>query len=87
MRVLVDGRAEGRVDPLDRGLHYGDGLFETLAVTGDRPRFFDWHLERLNEGARRLYRRAGFAEKRTRRSLLAGWILHQRAWIFMRKDL
>ena len=54
MRVLVDGRAEGRVDPLDRGLHYGDGLFETLAVTGDRPRFFDWHLERLNEGARRL---------------------------------
>jgi 4-amino-4-deoxychorismate lyase len=54
MRVLVDGRAEDRVDPLDRGLHYGDGLFETMAVTGGRPRFFDWHLERLNEGARRL---------------------------------
>jgi len=54
MRVLVDGRAQGQVDPHDRGLHYGDGLFETLAVVGGRPRFFGWHLERLNEGARRL---------------------------------
>ena len=42
------------------------------------------------------YRRRGVAqallaraeeEARVRRSLLAGWILHQRAWVFMRKDL
>ena len=54
MRVLVDGQAGGCVDPLDRGLQYGDGLFETIAVPGSRPRFLDWHLERLADGTRRL---------------------------------
>jgi len=54
MRVLVDGQAGGCVDPLDRGLQYGDGLFETIAVPGSRPRFLDWHLERLAAGTRRL---------------------------------
>jgi len=56
-RVLIDGRMEVGIDPLDRGLHYGDGLFETLAIIGGRPRFLDWHLERLAAGACRL----GFA--------------------------
>jgi len=54
MRVLVDGREGECIDPLDRGLHYGDGLFETIAVQGGRPRLLEWHLERLCEGARRL---------------------------------
>jgi 4-amino-4-deoxychorismate lyase len=54
MRILVDGREGGGVDPLDRGLHYGDGLFETIAVLGGRPRLLEWHLERLCEGTRRL---------------------------------
>jgi len=54
MRVRVDGEDGGHVDPLDRGLLYGDGLFETVAVLDGRPRFLDWHLERLVEGARRL---------------------------------
>ncbi|MGQ0428605.1 MAG: aminodeoxychorismate lyase [Gammaproteobacteria bacterium] len=53
-RVLVDGRAGGHVDCADRGLNYGDGLFETLAVRDGRARFFDWHCERLEAGARRL---------------------------------
>ena len=52
--VLVNGMAGAAVNPLDRGLLYGDGLFETLAVTGGRPRFLDWHLERLGRGARAL---------------------------------
>ncbi len=54
MRVLVDGQDGGRIDPLDRGLQYGDGLFETIAVIDGRPRFLDWHLDRLTEGVRRL---------------------------------
>jgi len=54
MRILVDGREGERIDPLDRGLHYGDGLFETIAVLDGRPRLLEWHLERLCEGARRL---------------------------------
>ena len=52
-----------------------------------RKRYLGLYVSAANEGARRLYRRAGFAEKRMRRSLLAGWNLHQRSWIFMRKDL
>ncbi|MGH8721334.1 MAG: aminotransferase class IV, partial [Burkholderiales bacterium] len=58
MRILVNGQPGGTIDPLDRGLHYGDGLFETIAITGGRPRFLDWHLERLAAGERRL----GFPE-------------------------
>jgi 4-amino-4-deoxychorismate lyase len=54
MRVLVNGREESGIDPLDRGLQYGDGLFETIAIVGGRLRFLDWHLERLADGARRL---------------------------------
>lgn len=54
MRILVNGREETQVNALDRGLHYGDGLFETLAVIRGRPRFLDWHLERLSEGAKRI---------------------------------
>ncbi len=53
MPVLVNGRA-GLLDPLDRGLQYGDGLFETMAVRDGRARFAAWHLARLTDGARRL---------------------------------
>ncbi|HEU0224452.1 MAG TPA: aminodeoxychorismate lyase [Steroidobacteraceae bacterium] len=54
MVVLVDGREDGAIDPADRGLNYGDGLFETLAVKDGRARFFGWHFERLAQGAGRL---------------------------------
>jgi 4-amino-4-deoxychorismate lyase len=54
MRALVNGREQGRIEPMDRGLHYGDGLFETMAVRGGHVRFLDWHLERLADGAARL---------------------------------
>lgn len=51
-RVLVNGHAGAAVDPLDRGLLYGDGLFETLAIVAGRPRFLEWHFERLIGGSR-----------------------------------
>lgn len=38
----------------DRGLAYGDGLFETIRVEGDQPLLLRRHLERLVAGARRL---------------------------------
>ena len=38
----------------DRGLHYGDGLFETIACLNGQPRFLDRHLERLAAGCARL---------------------------------
>jgi 4-amino-4-deoxychorismate lyase len=52
--VLVNGREGGSIDPFDRGLAYGDGLFETIAVVDGRPRFLEWHFERLASGARAL---------------------------------
>jgi 4-amino-4-deoxychorismate lyase len=39
----------------DRGFHYGDGLFETIACRRGRARFLAWHLERLAEGCKRLH--------------------------------
>jgi 4-amino-4-deoxychorismate lyase len=50
---LVNGQSTG-VDPADRGLAYGDGLFETMAASDGRIRWLDLHLERLEEGCRRL---------------------------------
>jgi 4-amino-4-deoxychorismate lyase len=38
----------------DRGLHYGDGLFETIAVRHGRPRLWPLHAERLLSGCERL---------------------------------
>lgn len=50
----IDGRPGDRVAVLDRGLHYGDGLFETLPVRDGRIPLLEDHLERLAEGCRRL---------------------------------
>jgi 4-amino-4-deoxychorismate lyase len=54
LELLVDGQATSESWPLDRGLHYGDGLFETMLVRGGRIRFAGLHRARLEEGCRRL---------------------------------
>lgn len=38
----------------DRGLNYGDGLFETAVLRGGAVRFLQAHLRRLREGCERL---------------------------------
>ncbi len=50
---LVNGRP-GQVDAADRGLAYGDGVFETIAVLDGRPRFLAHHQGRLARGLDRL---------------------------------
>jgi len=52
--VRVDGREARTVSALDRGLHYGDGLFETIACLDRRPRLLARHLGRLGAGCARL---------------------------------
>jgi len=52
-----------------------------------RKRFLGLYVSGANTGARTLYRRNGFIERHTRSSLMAGLLLHQRAWIFMYKPL
>jgi len=50
---LVNGQPTG-VDPADRGLAYGDGLFETMGAIDGRIRWLDLHFDRLEDGCRRL---------------------------------
>ncbi len=72
-RVLVNGRPDQQVSPLDRALHFGDGLFETIACRRGRPRFLSLHLERLQLGCARLGLDAGNLEDiRTEVRALAG---------------
>ena len=52
--LLYDGRFYGNDEPLvtadNRGLRYGDGLFETLKFSGGEILMKEWHLERLFRG-------------------------------------
>lgn len=50
----VDGQAVSGLPLDDRGLAYGDGLFETVRVSGGRAPLLDFHCERLQRGALRL---------------------------------
>jgi 4-amino-4-deoxychorismate lyase len=52
--VLVNGTPADAIGAGDRGLHYGDGLFETFAVCDGRPLCWEAHLARLSAGCRRL---------------------------------
>lgn len=54
LAALVNGEAGRDVSVLDRGLHYGDGVFETIAVRAGVPLLWDRHLRRLQAGAARL---------------------------------
>jgi 4-amino-4-deoxychorismate lyase len=49
-----DGVPLGAHARLDRGLEFGDGLFETIAVVDARPRLLERHLARLALGCARL---------------------------------
>ena len=53
-RVYVNGRlvpaSEASASVMDRGLLYGDGVFETVRVYGGRPFMLDAHLARMAQG-------------------------------------
>ncbi len=53
-RILINGIETTQLGALDRGLQYGDGLFETLRVRDGRPRHWAAHRQRLGEGCARL---------------------------------
>ena len=52
--MLINGQHERQISALDRGLLYGDGLFETIAVSDGLPCLWKQHLRRLQEGCTRL---------------------------------
>lgn len=54
MDCWVDGLPADALSLKDRGLAYGDGLFETIAVRSGQPLLLDRHLTRLADGCARL---------------------------------
>ncbi len=51
---LVNGSLVDQVPADDRGLAYGDGLYETFRISDGRVTLRELHFERLGRGARRL---------------------------------
>ncbi len=58
----INGQPQTLMSVQDRGLAYGDGLFETLRVHRGQPVWLQAHLERLAAGLRRLKIAADCAE-------------------------
>ena len=54
MIYLIDGKATDQLSAANRGLQYGDGLFETLLLTQGRLTFWSRHMARLFDGCQRL---------------------------------
>ena len=52
--ILIDGQRQDTLPATDRGLHFGDGVFETMAVDAGRALCLERHLARLTAGCSRL---------------------------------
>ena len=52
--ILVNGQFSSSVSAADRGLSYGDGLFETIQIRKGRALLWDDHIQRLHHGCIRL---------------------------------
>lgn len=53
-RVLLNGKSADGISVLDRGLHYGDGVFRTLRVRDGKPVFGTRQIERVCQDASRI---------------------------------
>lgn len=52
--ILVNGQPRSTIETSDRGLLYGDGLFETMAVLDGTVPLWDRHMQRLSGDCERL---------------------------------
>ena len=52
--TLINGEDKETISVLDRGLQYGDGLFETMAVHNGKIHLWESHWERLTYGCEQL---------------------------------
>lgn len=53
--MLVNGQLSDSVNALDRGLSYGDGLFETIRFEAGQAPLWPQHMQRLAIGCERLH--------------------------------
>ena len=51
---MINGEIADQVSVLDRGLHYGDGVFETLVAVNGKLVHWEEHMGRLQTGCERL---------------------------------
>jgi aminodeoxychorismate lyase len=74
VRVFLNGQIVDEKQALvplsDRGLLYGDGLFETIRVRDGNPRWWNRHLARLSDGAAFLRIRLPFSGEELRAGVL-----------------
>lgn len=68
--TAINGVLHATLSPLDRGLAYGDGLFETCRVLNGQLPLWRWHHERLLHGCRRLGIAVNEAELLAQRDLI-----------------
>ena len=54
MRTWVNGIENGQISVHDRGLQFGDGVFETMRMIDGRVAFWPEHLSRLQSGCEQL---------------------------------
>ncbi|MGD2117874.1 MAG: aminodeoxychorismate lyase [Chromatiales bacterium] len=52
--ILINGRPTDQLSIHDRSIHYGDGLFETIAIVNGIACQLERHLQRLQTGLQRL---------------------------------
>lgn len=53
--TFINGQRSDVISVDDRGLNYGDGLFETMRAVGLRIPYREWHLDRLQHGCAQLH--------------------------------
>ncbi len=53
-RHWINGEPADCLPIADRGLHYGDGVFETIAIHHRQPLLLDAHLDRMRAGCEQL---------------------------------
>jgi len=53
-RILINGKVNDQINVLDRGLLYGDGVFETIAIRGRRIALWHEHIQRLQYACKTL---------------------------------
>ena len=51
---LINGKKSLGLDPFDRGLAFGDGIFRTFKISDGNPNHWDYHFRKLNDDAKKL---------------------------------
>ncbi|HEY7775980.1 MAG TPA: aminodeoxychorismate lyase [Kineobactrum sp.] len=80
----VDGQQAGALPLPDRAFAYGDGLFETLLLAGQRITLQDYHFARLDDGLRRLGFPDCIATVREQVALACASVADERSFSVMR---